>query len=123
MSSRCSCSVPADLPDRLYLRIFDPEPAGAHDTRYGRSRTPTSMLFRLSGGEGALTGAPLPAAVADGARPGAPAAAAAPRRRPRDRRAALRRGGRHRRRLGDAGAVQRRRRRARSTAAPGSGST
>ena len=71
--------VPADLSDRLYLRIFDPEPAGAHDTRYGRSRTPTSMLFRLSGGEGAHTGAPLPTAVADGARPETgPAATAAP---------------------------------------------
>ena len=34
---RLYISLPADCPDRLYLRIFDPEPAGAHDTRYGRS--------------------------------------------------------------------------------------
>lgn len=59
--------VPADLPDRLYLRVFDPESAGAHDTRYGRSRTPTATLFRLSGGDGARTDVPQPTLVADGA--------------------------------------------------------
>ena len=70
---RVFVSVPADLPERLYLRVFDPEPAGAHDTRYGRSRTPTSTLFRLSGGDGARTGVPLPTAIADGAGPDATA--------------------------------------------------
>ena len=62
-------SLPADFSDRLYLRIFDPEPAGAHDTRYGRSRTPTATMFRLSGGAGAFTGAARPEAVVDGAVP------------------------------------------------------
>ena len=71
---RLFIEVPADLPDRLYLRIFDPEPGGAHDTRYGRSTVPTTTRFTLSGGEGALTGAPTPSVVADGAPPAAPAA-------------------------------------------------
>ena len=51
---RIFLSVPADLTDRLYLRVFDPEPVGAHDTRYGRSTDASTTLFRLSGGEGAL---------------------------------------------------------------------
>ena len=74
---RLYISLPADSPDRLYLRIFDPEPFGAHDTRYGRSADPTSTLFRLSGGAGAFSGAPVPVAVADGAPPAAPDPAAA----------------------------------------------
>jgi len=69
---RLYLSVPADFSDRLYLRVFDPEPAGAHDTRYGRSEATTTTLFRLSGGEGAYSGAPEPTAVADGAPPVAP---------------------------------------------------
>jgi PKD repeat protein len=69
---RLYLSVPADLPDRLYLRVFDPEPAGTHDTRYGRSRATTTSLFRLSGGPGAVSGAPEPPSVADGAPPAAP---------------------------------------------------
>ena len=59
------------IPERLYLRVFDPEPAGAHDTRYGRSKEPTRTLYRLSGGPGAYAGAPLPAEVEDGAGPAA----------------------------------------------------
>ena len=51
---RLFVSVPADYPERLYLRVFDPEPAGANDTRYGRSKEPTATLFRLSGGAGRL---------------------------------------------------------------------
>ena len=66
---RIFLSVPADLADRLYLRVFDPEPAGAHDTRYGRSTAASTTLFRLSGGEGAYSGAPAPAQVADGGAP------------------------------------------------------
>jgi hypothetical protein len=58
---RIFVSVPADYPERLYLRVFDPEPAGANDTRYGRSKDPTRMLYRFSGGPGAYTGAPAPA--------------------------------------------------------------
>jgi PKD repeat protein len=66
-------SLPADFADRLYLRVFDPEPGGAHDTRYGRSPAVSTTLFRLSGGEGAFSAAPRPAAAVDGA----PASAAA----------------------------------------------
>ena len=88
---RVFLSLPADFSDRLYLRVFDPEPAGANDTRYGRSRTPTATLFRLSGGEGAFTPprappssptAPLPSPILRSPR----------RRRSGHRRAALRRG-------------------------------
>lgn len=68
---RLFLSLPADLADRLYLRIFDPEPFGAHDTRYGRAAAATTTLFRLSGGEGAYTAAPRPAPVAEGAPPAA----------------------------------------------------
>ena len=64
---RLFVSVPADYPERLYLRVFDPEPAGANDTRYGRSKDPTRMLYRFSGGAGAYTGAPAPAEIEDGA--------------------------------------------------------
>jgi hypothetical protein len=66
---RIFLSVPADLTDRLYLRVFDPEPFGAHDTRYGRSTDASTTLFRLSGGEGAYSGAPAPARVEEGAAP------------------------------------------------------
>jgi PKD repeat protein len=66
---RLYLSVPADLEDRIYLRIFDPEPGGTHDTRYGRSPTTTTTLFRLSGGDGAYSRSPAPAAAADGATP------------------------------------------------------
>ena len=68
---RLYLSVPADFADRLYLRVFDPEPAGTHDTRYGRSPATTTTLFRLSGGEGAYSAAPPPAAVGDGDAPAA----------------------------------------------------
>lgn len=68
---RIFVSVPADYPERLYLRLFDPEPAGANDTRYGRSKEPTRTLYRLSGGPGAFAGAPLPVEVEDGAGPAA----------------------------------------------------
>ena len=63
---RVFISVPAEMQDRLYLRLFDPEPAGAHDTRYG-SGAATRTRFRLSGGPGAYSGAPAPAEVEDGA--------------------------------------------------------
>ena len=51
---RLFLSLPADLADRLYLRVFDPEPFGLHDTRYGRAAAATTTLFRLSGGEGGV---------------------------------------------------------------------
>ncbi len=47
-------SVPADLQDRLYLRIFDPDTGGDHDLAYGAEDTETR--YALFGGEGALTG-------------------------------------------------------------------
>lgn len=58
-------SVPADLKGHLFLRLFDPETAGQHDTAYG-SFANSSVVFRLIGGAGAFTGLKLPAAVADG---------------------------------------------------------
>ena len=94
---RLFISVPADLADRLYLRVFDPEPFGQHDTRYGRTSAATTTTFRLSGGEGAYSAAP---AAGPGRR-----RRLRPRprhrrlhRRPRHRRAHLRRGEPHRRR-------------------------
>ena len=48
---RLFISVPADLADRLYLRVFDPEPFGENDTRYGRSSAATTTTFRLAGGK------------------------------------------------------------------------
>ena len=59
-------SIPADLEGHLFLRLFDPEAAGLHDTAYG-SFANSSVLFRLMGGDGAFSGAQLPAAVPDGA--------------------------------------------------------
>ena len=97
---RLFISVPADLADRLYLRVFDPEPFGQHDTRYGRASAATTTTFRLSGGEGACV---RRAAAGPGRRrrPLRPR----PRRRrllrrPRPRRAHLRRGEPHRRASG-----------------------
>ncbi len=59
-------SVPADLEGHLFLRLFDPEANGLHDTAYGSFGNST-VLFRLLGGEGAYTGVAFPAPVADGA--------------------------------------------------------
>ena len=113
MSSGSSSACRPTCADRLYLRIFDPEPAGAHDTRYGRSADATSTLFRLSGGEGAYSGAPAAGGGRGRRAAGGPDPAAAGFAGGRvHRRAPLRRGEPHRRRLGDARAVHRRRRRA-----------
>ena len=59
---RVFVSVPADLADRLYLARLRPR-AGRRARHPLRPQPPppTTTLFRLSGGEGALTGAPLPA--------------------------------------------------------------
>jgi PKD repeat protein len=46
-------SVPADLQDRLYLRIFDPDTGGDHDLAYGGSEN-TETRYALFGGAGAL---------------------------------------------------------------------
>ncbi len=48
-------SVPAELKDRLYLRIFDPDTGGDHDTAYGGAED-TEVRYALFGGDGALTG-------------------------------------------------------------------
>ena len=60
-------SLPADLADRVYLRLFDPEVGGDGDFIYGGSWD-SETTFRLFGGAGAFTGAELPEPVADGAR-------------------------------------------------------
>jgi large repetitive protein len=60
-------SVPSDLKDRIYVRIFDPEVFGADDFVYGgtgNSRT----VYRVFGGSGAFSKADRPVQVADGAR-------------------------------------------------------
>ncbi len=57
-------SVPADLEDRLYLRIFDPDTGGDHDLAYGGSED-TETRYALIGGAGALS------AVAGSAAPSA----------------------------------------------------
>jgi len=61
-------SVPSELRDRVYVRVFDPEMRGEHDFRYGgggNSRT----VYRVYGGDGARSGVPMPVPVADGEMP------------------------------------------------------
>ncbi|MGD9861852.1 MAG: PKD domain-containing protein [Pseudodonghicola sp.] len=60
-------SLPADLADRVYLRLYDPEVGGAGDFTYGGSAD-SETSFRLFGGAGAFSAAARPAPVADGAR-------------------------------------------------------
>lgn len=60
-------SVPADAQGRFWLRVFDPDAGGLHDTPYRRPGD-TTTLFRLVGGQGAWTGAPRPVPAADGPR-------------------------------------------------------
>lgn len=52
-------SVPADVTDRLYLRIFDPDTGGNHDLAYGGSED-TETRYALFGGSGALSGLTSP---------------------------------------------------------------
>ena len=61
-------SVPKDMRDRVYVRIFDPEMGGQHDFRYGRYGG-TATLYRVYGGEAAFSGVTLPEPVASGAVP------------------------------------------------------
>ncbi|TCL09880.1 PKD repeat protein [Shimia isoporae] len=61
-------SVPNDLRDRVYVRIFDPEMSGDHDFRYGRYGA-TETVYRIVGGDGARTGIAMPEPVEDGAKP------------------------------------------------------
>ena len=61
-------SVPKDMRDRLYVRIFDPEMSGEHDFRYGRYGN-TRTVYRISGGDGAYSGVTLPEPVRSGSQP------------------------------------------------------
>ena len=60
-------SVPADLAERVYVRIYDPEVGGAGDFTYGGGAD-SETTFRLFGGDGAFTAAERPDQKADGAR-------------------------------------------------------
>ena len=60
-------SVPADLKDTIFVRVFDPEVYGAGDFTYGGTGN-ASTVFRVFGGAGAFSRADLPERVADGAR-------------------------------------------------------
>jgi hypothetical protein len=48
-------SVAADLQERLYLRVFDPDTGGDHDLAYGGSED-TETRYAVFGGPGARTG-------------------------------------------------------------------
>ncbi|MCP4819835.1 MAG: PKD domain-containing protein, partial [Shimia sp.] len=61
-------SLPSDLRDRVYVRIFDPEMSGAHDFRYGRHGG-TETIYRVFGGDGARSELEMPVAVSSGDRP------------------------------------------------------
>jgi len=61
-------SIPKDLRDRVYVRIFDPEMSGDHDFRYGRYGA-SQTIYRVVGGDGSRTGPPRPEPVKTGARP------------------------------------------------------
>ena len=60
-------SVPKDLRDRIYVRVYDPETQGEEDFTYGGSGN-AETAFRVFGGDGAFSAAERPAPVADGAR-------------------------------------------------------
>lgn len=60
-------SVPADLRDRIYVRIFDPETSGTGDFTYGGPGD-SETTFRVFGEAGAFSEAERPAPVEDGAR-------------------------------------------------------
>lgn len=64
-------SVPKDLSDRIYVRIFDPEMSGAHDFRYGGDGN-TETLYRIYGGTGAFSEIDRPQPVKEGAQPERP---------------------------------------------------
>ncbi|MGR3678947.1 MAG: PKD domain-containing protein [Paracoccaceae bacterium] len=60
-------SVPAELKDRFYVRLFDPETFGSDDFIYGGTGN-AETAFRVFGGGGAYSAADLPTPVEDGAR-------------------------------------------------------
>lgn len=59
--------VPADLQDRLYVRLYDPETGGSGDFTYGGSAD-SETTFRLFGGVGAYSEADRPVPVQNGER-------------------------------------------------------
>ena len=63
---RVYVSLPAETDDRVYVRVFDPDTGGAHDTLYGAGFD-TTTSFLLFGGDGAFTNAIGPVKVEDGA--------------------------------------------------------
>lgn len=60
-------SVPKDLRDRFFVRLFDPETFGKDDFTYGGTGN-AETTFRVFGGEGAFSAADRPVQVSDGAR-------------------------------------------------------
>ncbi|MGB1388236.1 MAG: PKD domain-containing protein [Paracoccaceae bacterium] len=60
-------SVPADLRDKLYVRIYDPEVSGSNDFAYG-STADSETTYRVFGDIGAFSQAELPEQQEDGAR-------------------------------------------------------
>lgn len=60
-------SVPADLRDRIYVRVYDPEVHGAEDFVYGGTGD-SITTYRVFGGDGAFTAADRPEMVNDGDR-------------------------------------------------------
>ncbi|MGF1660481.1 MAG: PKD domain-containing protein [Rubrimonas sp.] len=70
-------SVPADAQGRFWVRVFDADTGGLHDTPYRRAGD-TITAFRLVGGAGAWTGAPRPTRAEDGPRAPLDAAPDAP---------------------------------------------
>ncbi|WP_143747315.1 PKD domain-containing protein [Marinibacterium profundimaris] len=60
-------SVPADMRERLYVRVYDPEVHGASDFALGGTAN-SLTTFRLFGGSGAFSEADRPVPVEDGAR-------------------------------------------------------
>lgn len=60
-------SVPADLADRIYVRLFDPETHGEGDFTYGGTGD-SQTTFRLFGGTGAYSDADRPEPAENGQR-------------------------------------------------------
>lgn len=60
-------SVPVEVKDRIYLRIYDPEVHGDEDFIYGGSGD-SITTYRIFGGDGAFTAADRPEMVNDGDR-------------------------------------------------------
>ena len=62
-------SVPADMRERLFVRLFDPETYGSDDFTYG-GPADSVTYYRVFGGDGAFSQAERPEMVEDGRRGG-----------------------------------------------------